>query len=53
MEAAEAAVKAAAGPHTEPQHTFSGPVEHAIAHIEEAAALHAGCAAALVCDQDL
>ena len=34
MEAAEAAVKAAAGPHTEPQHTFSGPVEHAIAHIE-------------------
>ena len=36
MEAAEAAVKAAAGPHTEPQHTFSGPVEHAIAHIEEA-----------------
>ena len=29
MEAAEAAVKAAAGPHTEPQHTFSGPVEHA------------------------
>ena len=37
MEAAEAAVKAAAGPHTEPQHTFSGPVEHAIAHIEEAA----------------
>ena len=32
MEAAEAAVKAAAGPHTEPQHTFSGPVEHAIAH---------------------
>ena len=36
MEAAEAAVKAAAGPHTEPQHTFSGAVEHAIAHIEEA-----------------
>ena len=36
MEAAEAAVSAAAGPHTEPQHTFSGPVEHAIAHIEEA-----------------
>ena len=36
MEAAEAAVTAAAGPHTEPQHTFSGPVEHAIAHIEEA-----------------
>ena len=38
MEAAEAAVSAAAGPHTEPQHTFSGPVEHAIAHIEEAVA---------------
>ena len=36
MEAVEAAVSAAAGPHTEPQHTFSGPVEHAIAHIEEA-----------------
>ena len=36
MEAAEAAVSAAAGPHTEPQHTFSGPVEHAIAHLEEA-----------------
>ena len=36
MEAAEAAVSAAAGPHTEPQHTFSGPDEHAIAHIEEA-----------------
>ena len=36
MEAAEAAVSAAAGPHTEPRHTFSGPVEHAIAHIEEA-----------------
>ena len=36
VEAAEAAVTAAAGPHTEPQHTFSGPVEHAIAHIEEA-----------------
>ena len=36
MEAAEAAVSAAAGPHTEPQHTFSGPVEHAIAHIEVA-----------------
>ena len=36
MAAAEAAVSAAAGPHTEPQHTFSGPVEHAIAHIEEA-----------------
>ena len=36
MEAAEAAVTAAGGKHTEPQHAFSGPVEHAIAHIEEA-----------------
>jgi ferrous iron transport protein B len=37
MEAAEAAIKAASGSRTIPQHTFSGPVEHAIAHIEEAA----------------
>ena len=37
MEAAEAAVKAAEGAKTVPMHTFSGPVEHAIAHIEEAA----------------
>ena len=38
MEAAEAAVKAAEGKtKTIPMHTFSGPVEHAIAHIEEAA----------------
>ncbi len=37
MEAAEAAIKAAQGAKTVPQHTFSGPVEHAIAHIEEAA----------------
>ena len=37
MEAAEAAVAAAAGTKTVPMHTFSGPVEHAIAHIEEAA----------------
>ena len=38
MEAAEAAVKAAKGQtKTIPMHTFSGPVEHAIAHIEEAA----------------
>ncbi len=37
-EAAEAAVKAAEGKtKTIPMHTFSGPVEHAIAHIEEAA----------------
>ena len=37
MEAAEAAVRAAGGAKTVPMHTFSGPVEHAIAHIEEAA----------------
>ena len=37
MQAAEAAVKAAEGAKTVPMHTFSGPVEHAIAHIEEAA----------------
>ena len=38
MDAAEAAVKAAKGQtKTIPMHTFSGPVEHAIAHIEEAA----------------
>ena len=37
MEAAETAIKAAKGAKTVPQHTFSGPVEHAIAHIEEAA----------------
>ena len=37
MEAAEAAVKAAEGTKTVPMHTFSGPVEHAIAHLEEAA----------------
>ena len=37
MEAAEAAVKAAEGAKTVPMHTFSGPVEHALAHIEEAA----------------
>ncbi len=36
MEAAEAAIKAAASAKTVPQHTFSGPVEHALAHIEEA-----------------
>ena len=33
----EAAVKAAKSGKTIPMHTFSGPVEHAIAHIEEAA----------------
>ena len=37
MEAAEEAVKAAESTKTVPMHTFSGPVEHAIAHIEEAA----------------
>ena len=37
MDAAEAAVAAAASTKTVPMHTFSGPVEHAIAHIEEAA----------------
>ena len=37
MEAAEAAISAAKNAKTIPMHTFSGPVEHAIAHIEEAA----------------
>ena len=37
MEAAEAAIQAAKSTKTVPMHTFSGPVEHAIAHIEEAA----------------
>ena len=37
MEAAEAAIRAAKSTKTVPQHTFSGPVEHALAHIEEAA----------------
>ena len=37
MEAAEAAIRAAKQGKTIPMHTFSGPVEHAIAHIEEAA----------------
>ena len=37
MEAAEAAIDAAKHGKTVPQHTFSGCVEHAIAHIEEAA----------------
>ncbi|MCR5602321.1 MAG: ferrous iron transporter B [Lachnospiraceae bacterium] len=35
-EAAEEAIKAAGGAKTVPNHRFSGPVEHAIAHIEEA-----------------
>ncbi|MBQ7485046.1 MAG: ferrous iron transporter B [Oscillospiraceae bacterium] len=37
QEAAEAAIEAARGAKTVPMHTFSGPVEHALAHIEEAA----------------
>ena len=37
MAAAEAAVEAAGNTKTIPMHTFSGPVEHAIAHIAEAA----------------
>ena len=37
QEAAEAAVQAAQNGHTVPQHTFTGVVEHALAHIEEAA----------------
>ncbi len=36
MEAAEMAIRAAGGDRTIPQHTFSGPVEHCLAHIEEA-----------------
>lgn len=36
-EAAEAAIDAAKNGKTVPMHTFAGPVEHAIAHIEEAA----------------
>lgn len=36
-EAAEAAIDAARNAKTIPQHTFSGIVEHALAHIEEAA----------------
>ena len=37
MEAANAAIDAARNARTIPMHTFSGAVEHAIAHIEEAA----------------
>ena len=37
IEAAEAAIDAAKNSKTVPMHTFSGPVEHAITHIEEAA----------------
>ncbi len=38
--AAEAAVQAAKNGKTVPMHTFSGPVEHALAHIEEHAVSH-------------
>ena len=37
MEAAEAAIHAAKNEKTIPQHKFCGPVEHALAHIEELA----------------
>ncbi|MGM9645143.1 MAG: ferrous iron transporter B [Eubacteriales bacterium] len=37
QEAAEAAIEAAKFSKTVPSHTFSGPVEHALAHIEESA----------------
>lgn len=37
MEAAEAAINAAKNGKTVPMHTFSGTVEHALVHIEEAA----------------
>jgi ferrous iron transport protein B len=36
-EAAQAAIEAAKSGKTLPQHNFSGPVDHALAHIEEAA----------------
>ncbi|MBQ8927135.1 MAG: ferrous iron transport protein B [Oscillospiraceae bacterium] len=36
MEAAEAAIELARDPRPVPKHAFSGPVEHALAHIEEA-----------------
>ena len=38
--AAKEVVNAANGPRPVPQHTFSGSVEHALAHIEEASVLH-------------
>ena len=40
MEAAEAAIEAAEGEVTVPQHSFDGAVEHCLAHIEEAAVHH-------------
>ena len=39
-EAAQAAIDAAKSGRTVPMHTFSGAVEHAVAHIEEAAVHH-------------
>ena len=36
LEAADVAIEAAKGEKTVPKHTFSGSVEHALAHIEEA-----------------
>lgn len=39
-EAADAAVSAANGEKTVPKHSFSGEVEHALAHIEEGTFLH-------------
>lgn len=39
-EAVEASIEAAKGGKTTPRHTFSGEVEHAIAHIEEAVVHH-------------
>ena len=40
LDAAELAIEAAQKDKTLPMHTFSGPVEHAIAHIEEVALHH-------------
>ena len=40
QQAAEEAIKAAKGTKTVPMHTFSGPVEHALAHIEEITVHH-------------
>lgn len=40
MEAAEAAIEAAKGGKKIPPHTFSGAVEHALAHIEEVSVHH-------------
>ncbi len=40
LEVADAAIEAAGGSRTLPQHGFSGPVEHVLAHIEEAVLHH-------------